>query len=53
MSTPFSAEVYSKEMTMCALARDMDPKTWRKWTCLFETAISDLLKPLVGSFPIL
>ena len=43
-------KVYGKEMTMCALAGAIDPKTWRKWTWLFVTAISDL-EPLVVSFP--
>jgi len=45
-------KVYEKEMTVCALAGAIDAKTWRKWTWLFVTAISDL-EPLVVSFSIL
>ena len=45
-------KVYGKEMTMCALAGAIDPKTWRKWTWLFIAAISGL-EPFVVSSSIL
>ena len=45
-------KVYGKEMTTCALAGAINPKTWRKWTCLFVTEISDL-EQLVVSFSVL
>ena len=43
-------KVYGKERTLCSLAGGVDPKTFRKWTWQFISAIADLESRVVSSY---